>query len=333
MNTPPLNPTTQRSRKLSPDSKIKALRGFLMTAIILLLAGFFIFGGNALAQQQSDADKPVRLPDGEEHVYKQTDRGNLHLYVIKPDGWSETAKCPAIVWFHGGGWRRGRPTQFNGQSNYLASRGMVAIQVEYRLLQDKTELPSNCIEDAKSAMRWIRNHAAELGIDPNRIAAGGGSAGGHLAAACALLDGFDAPGEDTTVPARPDALVLLNPVFDNGPEGKYAYELVGDRYREFSPAHNIKADAPPTLVLCGTVDKLIPVSTIKRFEDNMKHYGVRCDVVLYQGQGHSFFNAKNENGKYTRKTLREIDRFLTSLGYLSGDPTLKDSKGSPDSDE
>ena len=121
-------------------------------------------------------------PEGQAHVYKKVGERELKLYVTKPDDWKSGDTRPAIVFYHGGGWVGGTPGQFTEHSKYLASRGMVAIQVEYRLLGRKSnDPPTTCVHDAKSAMRWVRSRAEELGIDPERIASAGGSAGGHLA--------------------------------------------------------------------------------------------------------------------------------------------------------
>jgi carboxylesterase type B len=117
-------------------------------------------------------------PVGESHVYKKVDDRELKLYVTKPTDWKQTDSRPAIVFFHGGGWTGGAPGQFTEHSKYLVTRGMVCVQVQYRLLDKKgSEPPTTCCRDAKSAMRWVRSRAAELGIDPDRIASGGGSAG------------------------------------------------------------------------------------------------------------------------------------------------------------
>jgi acetyl esterase/lipase len=166
-------------------------------------------------------------------------------------------------------------------------------------------------------MRWVRSHAKELGIDPGRIAAGGGSAGGHLAAFVGMVQGMDDPADDRSVSPKANALALFNPVFDNGPGG-WGTARVGDRFPEFSPAHNITPDDPPAIVFLGTQDRLIPVKTVEGFRDSMKKAGVRCESFFYEGQPHGFFNKV----PLRTKTLIETDRFFASLGWLSGPPTL-----------
>ncbi len=249
-------------------------------------------------------------------VYKNTPAKKLELHIFNPSGHKATDKTPAIVFFYGGGWFGGATTQFYKQSTYLASRGMVAICADYRTKNNGGVDPRGCVTDAKSAMRWVRSHAAELGIDPNHIAAGGGSAGGHLAAATAFIKKFDEAGEDLSVSCRPDALVLFNPVVDNG-EGGYGYDRVGAYWQDFSPRHNIDVDAPPTIFMLGTADKLIPVTVGEEYKKKMDAVGKRCELRLYDGQPHGFFNGAKYN-----ETLTETDKFLESLGFLKGKPTL-----------
>jgi acetyl esterase/lipase len=242
--------------------------------------------------------------------FKKTEQRQLSLHVFNPPGHQASDKTPAVVFFFGGGWKGGAPTHFYPQSQHLAARGMVAICADYRTENNAGTTPQECVKDGKSAMRWVRSHAAELGIDPDRLAAGGGSAGGHVAAAMAALKGLNEDGEDLSVSCKPTALVLFNPVFDNGPGG-YGHERVSACWQEFSPLHNLDASAPPTLVQLGTKDQLIPVATAEAYKAKMEKLGVRCDLILYEDQEHGFFN----KAKYD-ETLQAADDFLVSLGYL-----------------
>lgn len=244
---------------------------------------------------------------------------NLKVYIFNPAGHKSTDKTPAIVFYFGGGWVGGTPTHFAMQAKHLAARGMVAICAEYRTKKSHKTTPFECVKDAKSCMRWVRKNAKGLGIDPNRIAAGGGSAGGHLAAATATVKGFDED-KDKSISCVPNALVLFNPVFDNGPNG-YGHDRVKDRHKEFSPFDNIKKGLPPTLVMLGTKDKLIPVKTAQRFKALAEKVKSRCDLKLYESQGHGFFNL-NKNKEMYFKTVSDMDAFLTSIGYLK-EPRIK----------
>lgn len=270
----------------------------------------------------SAATASAAKPAGKEYVYKKAGDRELKLYVTRPETKSDTPR-PAIVFFHGGGWVGGSPGQFTEHSKYFASRGLVCVQVEYRLLdRESDDPPITCVQDAKSAMRWVRSHAEEFGIDPDRIAAGGGSAGGHLAAFVGLVDALDAPEDDKSISPKANALLLFNPVFDNGPEG-WGHQRVKSRYREFSPFHNTSADDPPAIVFLGDADKLIPVETAYKFQKQMEAAGVKCEVHIYEGMPHGFFNYGKYDGKPYYETVLASDKFLQSLGWLQGKATIE----------
>lgn len=245
-------------------------------------------------------------------VYKTIDSVNLTLHLFNPDGHKQTDKAPVIVFFFGGGWVNGDPEHFYRQSKYLASKGMVAISVEYRTESKHGTEPRHSVEDAKSSIRWVRMNATTLGIDPNRIVAGGGSSGGHLAAATAYLKYLDNQNEDLSVSSRPNALVLFNPVFDNGPNG-FRYRDVKSYWQFFSPIDNIRSTALPTVLFFGTQDQLVPLKTIYRYKRTTEKNGGRCDLFLYENQKHGFFN----NTKYYIETIKETVMFLRSIGFVS----------------
>ena len=253
--------------------------------------------------------------DPDLQIYKEVDGYSLNLHIFRsPAHISGAAPKPAIVFFFGGGWAGGTPTQFYPQCEYLADRGMVAMAAEYRVKSRHNTTPFECVMDGKSALRWIRKNAAKLGVDPERIGAGGGSAGGHVAAAVATVPGLNEEGEDLSISCLPDTLVLFNPVYDNGPGG-FGHPKLKDRYREISPMHNLREGMPPTIVFLGDQDRLIPVSTAEKFRDEMRKLGNRSELVVYPGQSHGFFNQGKPGGGYL-KTLQEMDKFLNSLGWL-----------------
>lgn len=257
------------------------------------------------------------------HVYKTVEGRDLKLYVQRPADWQAGDRRPAIVFFHGGGFVGGNPRQFENQAAHLARRGAVTFEVEYRLLpRGSRELPTRCIQDAKSAMRWVRRHAVELGVDPQRIASAGGSAGGHLAAFVGLVEGLDDAAEDRSVSAKANAMLLFNPVLDNGPGG-WGHDRVGERYREFSPFHNVTSNAPPAIVMAGSADNLVPVATLRAFQEAMQRAGARCETRIYEGQPHGFFNFGRNQNRFYRETLMAVDDFLVSLGWLA--PAPRDS--------
>ena len=196
---------------------------------------------------------------------------------------------------------------------------MICFIADYRVKSRQQTTPFESLKDAKSAIRFIRGNAEKYNIDTSKIVASGGSAGGHLAAATALIEDYNENTDDLSISCLPNALVLFNPVIDNGPGG-YGYSRIGEAYKNFSPLHNVKEGAPPTIFFLGTNDRLIPVETAKYYQTVMEKVKSRCDLHLYEGQGHGFFNYKNF--EYYKKTVAETDKFLQSIGYLKKEPEI-----------
>lgn len=266
-------------------------------------------------------------PVVETEVYKTLGDVDLEMTIYKPANWRTGDRRGAIVFFFGGGWRAGSPSQFEHQCELLARQGMVAMAADYRVQSRHGVKVPSCVTDAKSAVRWTRANADRLGIDPDRIAAGGGSAGGHLAAATATLEGFDEEGEDAGVSARPNALVLFNPVVDLTPEGFYARRqravLYSDLAKRFgtdpvtlSPVKHVTKDTPPTIIFHGTRDRTVPYAQVVAFEKAMKDAGSRCELIGFEGQDHGFFNHGRDDNRYFHETMQHLERFLRDLGYL-----------------
>ena len=210
-------------------------------------------------------------------LYKTVDTTQLYLTVYPSVTKMPNKKSSAMVFFFGGGWNNGTVKQFEPQAIYFSQRGMTCILVDYRVKEKHKATPFESLKDAKSAIRYIRAHANNLQIDPSKIVAAGGSAGGHLAAATALITDYNESTDNTSVSCIPNALVLFNPVFDNGPGG-YGYERIGDAYKQFSPLHNIVSGAPPTIVFLGEKDHLVPVETAKYYKTVMDKVKSRCDL-------------------------------------------------------
>lgn len=255
----------------------------------------------------------------EKTVYKTIDTLDLTMEVYRPQASPNGNKFPAMVFFFGGGWTGGSTAQFEPHAKYFSDRGIVCFLVDYRVNSRNQTSPFESLMDAKSAIRYIRQHADEFQIDPDKIIASGGSAGGHLAAGTALIEAFNDSQDEISIDCKPNALVLFNPVIDNGPGG-YGFERIGEAYRDFSPLHNIRTGAPPTIIFLGMKDDLIPVETMEYYQTVMEKVGSRCELFLYEGQPHGFFN--HRNFEYYQKTLLRADLFLQSLGYLKESPLV-----------
>lgn len=252
-------------------------------------------------------------------TYKKVDTTELAMEIYRPSIQQADKKVPAIVFFFGGGWNSGNIHQFEPHAKYFSQRGLSCFLVDYRVRERHQTSPFESLKDAKSAIRYIRENAEILNIDPLRIVAAGGSAGGHLAAATALIEDYNEDSDDTSIDCKPNALLLYNPVIDNGPGG-YGFERIREEYKRFSPLHNIKQGAPPTIIFLGKEDNLIPVVTAEYYKMVMEKVGGRCELSLFEGEGHGFFNYRNL-GNY-EKTLRESEDFLQSLGYLEKEPIV-----------
>jgi acetyl esterase/lipase len=267
----------------------------------------------AFAQQAPPPPQPLSIDGAATHVYKSVGGVELRLHVFAAAG-AAAAPRPAIVFFFGGGWRTGSIAQFVPHARHLSERGMVAIVADYRVSGRHRTTPFDAIADAKSAIRWVRAHAKELRVDPARIAAGGGSAGGHLAATAATLVAFDEASEDQQVSSKPNALVLFNPALDTS-DATLA-ERFGGKGREASPLHQIRAGLPPTVIFHGKADTTVPYASVERYCEAATTAGNQCQLFGYDGATHGFFNRGRDGDKWYEETVREMDRFLMTLGYL-----------------
>lgn len=293
-----------------------------MKNLIVVIVLLIFASGNLCAQSVSEQLSNIDRTQPFNLSYKQIDNVKLDLTFRYPPKFKKNKTYPCIIFYFGGGWNGGTTEQFKPHAEYLASRGMITVLADYRVKSRHKTTPYESVADAKSSIRFLRQHANELNIDVDKIVASGGSAGGHLAAACSVCPGLDEAGEDLSISSKANALVLFNPVFDNGPNDGFEHERMGERWREISPAHNIKKGAPPTIVFLGTKDHLIPVSIAENYKIKMEEVGSRCDLFLYEGEGHGFFNESKKEGVYYQKTVHETDKFLKSLGYLKGKPKI-----------
>lgn len=251
-------------------------------------------------------------PVGHRVTYKKVGDRELGLWVLEPKDMGAreyAAKRPAVLLIHGGGWVNGAPGVHNDQAKAIAAHGAVAFLLQYRLVDGKKhETPRICVEDTRSAMRWIRNHAAALRIDPAKVAAGGSSAGGYNAAYAAVGEDWNDPQDDLRVSARPDALVLLNPALDPN----YSRDRFDGVLTSHSVLTHLDKNVPPMLIMSGSDDPVIPAAVLRKYAQKLKAAGVRCDLHLFPGQVHSFYKKE----PYLSETNALMIAFLHSLGYV-----------------
>ena len=260
----------------------------------------------------------ANTPPGKVYTYKEAADGTKRqMEIYFPKGHDPAkAKVPGIIMFHGGGWTGGNRMQFRYLCNYFASRGLVAATASYQLAPknkaDKTwegDKKRVCIIDAKSAIRWYKQNADKLGIDPKRIIGGGGSAGGHIVLLATNNKNLNDPKDNASIDTNVVAYLLFNPAVNARKESFIDTEI--------QPLEHIGKTLPPAIAFWGTEDKWL--NGWEPFYKELKEKGIdSVEVWLAKGQSHSFFNKQ----PWLDVTIAETDRFLVRQGLLKGKPTL-----------
>ena len=282
--------------------------------------------GDARAKEKMLEITPLTLPGSEAFVFRKVNDVELRLHVAKPPNWEKGGSKPCLVSFFGGGWNSGTPERSIRWAKWAAEHGMVGIAPDYRTRDRLHGTPEDCVSDGRSAVAWIAAHAAELGIDPRQMVVLGGSAGGHVAAWTTIT--ANGPGQDDPAPPlQPVAMILLNPVTDTK-EGGYGgpKRFGGDEARALacSVLDQMQAKMPPALVFHATADSTVPYANSVAFRDKLVSHGNRCELVTFEGLGHSYNSSKyGEAGKAAdQKTCEQMAVFLTGLGLIQPATTL-----------
>lgn len=261
-------------------------------------------------------------------TFKKTDEVDLKLWFFYPKNHKIDDKAPSIIFFFGGGWHGGSPEQFIQQAKFLARQGLVSIISDYRVKSRNNTEAVYCLKDAKSAIRWLRENSNSIGIDPNKIIGAGGSSGGHLAAASGTIPYFDEKNENLEISSKPNAMVLFNPVvilspvkeyqkFDpNSARNKYLKKRIGVDPEKFSPYNYIDKNTPPALIFHGTNDQLVDYKTVELFDKKMKEQGNFCELHLFEGENHGFFNYNRKSQIPFNETMIKTKQFLKSIGFI-----------------
>lgn len=295
------------------------------TMLAALLASFGMLRAAELTDFTADGPAPV--------LWTAEGKGNrkVTLHVFLPKDHKASDQRAVTLWIHGGGWKSGTPDLMFPHCRYFASRGAIAISVAYRLAPDGGPVTvHDSLDDCRTAIRHLRSHARELGIDPSKIAVLGDSSGGHLAAALGTLPSGDAAGPSSV----PDAMVLCNAALDltaiswlkdlpGTPAG--AAGTAAARLQALSPLRAVGKSTPPTLLLHGTADQVVPHAQSASFQKAMLAAGRPCQLVSLEGTGHAFLLPGYGKPAEIVRALVETDRFLTKSGYLAGAPTLREA--------
>jgi dienelactone hydrolase len=230
------------------------------------------------------------------YTFKKTATADLQMDVFRPVHIQQPV--PVMLLFHGGSWVSGDKSQLHWQCRYFAQQGILAITANYRLLGKDTSRKDICIMDARSAVRWIKEHATELHADTNNIILGGASAGGHIATMALLNQLFNDPSDKNIMPIHARALVLFNPAYTPG--GIQAQQ----------PFIFDKTQLPPAIMFFGSRDKWKPAADSMRAQI----YNVHKDgeTWIANGETHGFFN----KAPWNLATCIKAQDFLNRQGLV-----------------
>jgi len=263
-------------------------------------------------------------------IYKRVGDYELKLWVFYPEDFQPGDSRTGVLWIHGGSWSGGRPSMFFPMARYYANRGAVGFAVQYRLVKENGPTVSDCIKDCKSALRYIRAHADTLGVDPEKIAVMGDSAGGHLAACLGVTDGHNDSTDDLSISGTADATVLYNPVVNLAVERwKKVFhskdnETIEELAHDVSPLFDIGRNEPPCLVVHGYDDSAVPFGQADDFARQMIQNGNLCDLLLLGKTKHAFVIPGYTGTEETIvRAIRAGDEFLVTIGMMDGQPTLE----------
>lgn len=244
---------------------------------------------------------------------------DLKLDIYRPDGASKRA---AILFYHGGSWRGGSKDGMRDIAAAMAGHGFVGLPAQYRLV-GQSPYPAQ-INDVKTAIRWTRAHADELGIDPDRIILWGSSAGAHLA----LLAGgtqndprFDGPDEYKGASSSIAAVIAVHPAtgFYLGQRTARlttpANNLLGDEHTAeealaASPITYANKAFPPTLLLHGTQDKRVHHAASQAMHDALREVHAIVDLHLFHGHNHGFAGIPSVRDLVAAEANYFLDRVL-----------------------
>lgn len=237
-------------------------------------------------------------------TYKEIDGYKLDAHIFIPKDIKPNEKRPAIVYFHGGGFVAGKPDWHFGYNKY----GFVSIAIEYRLYYRHGVMPFKEISDAKSAIRWIRQNADELHVDTNKIIASGNSTGGALIIGAALTDSLNEPNENLNISSKPNAIIINA----HGCYLRFGPCKDKERLARFSGINLVKPNAPPCLVIHGSKDYGVPISTAEEFVTKMRTVGNFCEFITLEGAGHVPWLYP----PYSTEVSKAKEDFYKKLGYI-----------------
>lgn len=275
---------------------------------------FFLCGTSlALAAPAAPETTPTEFPGAETFVYRTATPEPQRLFVVKPAGWKASDRRGALMFFFGGGWTTGTPANSVFWARFAAELGLVGIAPDYRTKGRHDTSPLASVADSRAALHWVQEHAAELGLDPARIAVGGNSAGGHVALWTAITKAPPGSDENESPRLKPAALILFSTVSDTSATIGYTPQRFGEHTSALSPIHQLDAKMPPVLAFHGDADKTVPLRQALALRDALVASGNVCELHIVPGGGHNFGNDVPE---WKEKSRELMIAFLKAQGLF-----------------
>jgi acetyl esterase/lipase len=273
------------------------------------------------ATKDTNEVTPLTIPGAETFVFKKVGDTELRLHVVKPKDWKASDSRPCLVTFFGGGWSSGTPAKSISYAKWAAKYGLVGVAPDYRTRKRFDAKPEDCVADGRAAVRWVQDHAKELGVDPAKIVIQGTSAGGHVAAWTAIPEPVSPETATDPVPSSsPMGLILIWPVTDTGTNGYGGPKRFGNdegRANNLSVTKRMPAKMPPTLVFHGTSDETVKFANSGEFQAKMKANGNDCELIPFPGAPHSANSSKWPDAAAVKaKIAEESLKFLEKLGLV-----------------
>jgi acetyl esterase len=257
---------------------------------------------------------PLTLPGAETFVYRDSGAATMRLFVVKPAGWKATDRRAGLMFFFGGGWTTGTPANSLVWAKNAAALGMVGIAPDYRTKNRHDTSPLASVADGRAALRWVQAHAAELGLDPEKIVVGGNSAGGHVALWTAITHNPPGSAAAEAPLYKPAALFLTSAVSDTSPETGYTPQRFGADARALSPVHQLDAKMPPVLAFHGDADKTVPLTQPLALRDKLIATGNLCELHIVPNGGHNY---GGEQPEWWAKTQQLFAAFVRQQGLAT----------------
>lgn len=252
-------------------------------------------------------------------IYKTVGATELKMFMFYGEGSQRKSDNVAIAFFHGGGWVFGDPSEFFEACKRFARMGYITFSIDYRLCK-KTDgtypnpaiTPIESTQDARSAIRWLKENAVKLKIDPQKIVVGGQSAGGQLALSTALLDSINEKTDKLNIDPKPVALLLYSGAVNT--MEAWIDMLLGSRRKEIwsiSPYHHIKKGMPPVIEFRGDEDDQVLPYIAQMFKARMDEVGNYYEEHVYKGRKHYLAEGNKKYATYfDDEILEKTDAFL-----------------------